>query len=121
MSTENHAASGSNLNPLRIVGIVVGALIMVVSLVGWFPYLGASLTGFDSTYSGPGVTNQQLIGMFFMLWIVPWLLGLGIVLVSIVGWLTRTRWILFGITGAMFLASFVTYSIGASSPAAGPS
>ncbi len=112
MPTENQADQGIKYKPLRITGIVVGGLIMALSLVGWFPYLGASLTGFDPGDSGPGVTNQQLIGMFFALWIVPWLVGLVLVLVAITGWLRRTLWALLGLTGVMLSVSLVTYLVG---------
>lgn len=112
MPSEKQADHGIKHKPLRIAGIVVGGLIMALSLVGWFPYLGASLTGFDPGDSGPGVTNQQIIGMFFALWIVPWLVGLVLVLVAAAGWLRRTFWALLGLTGFMLAVSLVTYIIG---------
>jgi hypothetical protein len=110
---QTQAENGINAKPLRIVGIVVGALIMATSLAAWFPYLGASLTGFDSQDSGPGVTNKDLIQAFFGFWIIPWTVGLVVVLVSIAGWLRRTKWILLGLTGVMLAVSLVTYLIGA--------
>lgn len=112
MPTENQADNGIDYKPLRITGIVGGGLIMALSLVGWFPYLGASLTGFDPSEQGPGATNQQFIGMFFTLWIVPWLVGLALVLVAITGWLRRTLWVLLGLTAVMLAVSLVTYVIG---------
>lgn len=110
---QNLAENGINAKPLRIVGIVVGGLIMAASLVAWFPYLGASLTGFDSQDSGPGVTNKDLIHAFFGFWIIPWAVGLVIVLASIAGWLRRAKWVLLGLTGIMLVVSLVTYLIGA--------
>ncbi|MCA1186900.1 MULTISPECIES: hypothetical protein [unclassified Saccharopolyspora] len=85
---------------------------MTFSLVGWFPYSGASLTGFSADASGPGATNQQIIGIFFALWIVPWLAGLLLVSIAIASWLRRTLWILLRLTGIMLAVSLMTYAIG---------
>ncbi|TWF92906.1 hypothetical protein [Saccharopolyspora dendranthemae] len=108
----NPAENGINAKPHRIVGIVVGGFIMIASLVAWFPYLGASLTGFDSQDSGPGVTNKDLIQAFFGFWIIPWAVGMVIVLASIAGWLRRAKWVLLGLTGIMLAVSLTTYLIG---------
>ena len=113
MPTANRSPHVVGLVPLRIAGAAVGGAIMAFSLAGWFPYLGASSSGFDPGDTGPGVTDSQLIGMFFGLWIVPWLIGLGLVLLAIAGWLRRTTFALLGLTALMLGASLITYVAGA--------
>ncbi|GAB2683055.1 hypothetical protein GCM10027271_51090 [Saccharopolyspora gloriosae] len=107
-------ANGVELKPLRIAGLVAGGLMMAFSLAGWFPYLGASLTGSGSGDTGPGATNHQLIGMFFALWLVPWSLGLAVVLLAAAGWLRGVLWTLAALTGVMLLVSLIAYAIGSS-------
>lgn len=113
MPTANQADDGIKAKPLRIVGIVAGGLIMALSLAAWFPYLGASLTGFHSNEPGASATNQQLIEMFFGFWIIPWIVGLVIVLAAVAGWLRRTQWTLLGLTGIMLIVSLGTFLLGA--------
>ncbi|WP_258347911.1 CobD/CbiB family protein [Saccharopolyspora gregorii] len=60
----------------------------------------------------PGATNQQIIGMFFAVWIVPWLAGLLLVSIAIASRLRRMLWILLGLTGIMLAVSLITYAIG---------
>lgn len=87
---------------------------MSFSLAGWFPYLGASLSGFEPDDTGSGVTNRQIVESFFLAWLVLWSIGLFVVLIAITGWFRRTLWILLGLTGVMLLISIVTYLMGAS-------
>lgn len=114
MSTKNQTGSSVKHKTWRIVGLVAGGLIMAYSLGFWFPFVGASLDQPDSSDSGPGVTNQQIIEFLFILWIIQWLVGLLIVLGSSAGWLRRTRWILLALTGAMLVAALVAWLIGSS-------
>ncbi|MFR9731811.1 hypothetical protein ACL03H_21485 [Saccharopolyspora sp. MS10] len=114
MPTANPPQRGVGLVPLRIAGTAIGGVVMACGLVGWFSYLGATGSGFDPHDTGPGVTDSQLIGLFFGLWIVPWLIGLALVLLAIAGWLRRTTWVLLGLTALMLVASLVTYLVGAS-------
>lgn len=86
---------------------------MALSQFPWVAYLGASLNGFDPADAGPGLTNRQLIEALYVVWIVPWLLGLGIVVLAISGgWLRHTKWTLLGLTGGMLALTLVTYLIG---------
>lgn len=100
--------------PLRITGLVVGAGVMTLSLFVWFAYLGTSLDGFDPADSRPQLTSRRLVETLYLLWIVSWLLGLGMVLAAISGWLRRTKWTLLGLTASMLTLTYIIYMIGSS-------
>ncbi len=87
---------------------------MTGSLVFWIPYLNASLAGFPiNEPEDSGRIAKQFVEAFFMLWIVPWLFGLLVTLIALAGWLSRTRWVLMGLTGVMIVVSGIIYAIGA--------
>ncbi|MHA6798093.1 hypothetical protein [Bounagaea algeriensis] len=108
MTTGNDTGSPVALKPLRIVGSVVGGVIMAYSLGGWFPYLGATFEGWK-----PGTADQGIVTALFSLWILPWMVGLVIVLASTIGWMRRTRQILIGSTLAMAIMSGISAIVGA--------
>lgn len=96
---------------LRIVAIAVGSVVMLLSLVAWFAYLGASLSGFDRA-DGPGLTNRGIVELFLAFWMIPWLLGLALVYAGTVSWLRRLWWVLATLTVLMMAVSACTYLIG---------
>ncbi|MHA6804672.1 hypothetical protein [Salinifilum ghardaiensis] len=108
MTTGNDIGPPVALKPLRIVGIVVGGVIMAYSLGGWFAYLGATFQGWK-----PVRADQGIVTALFSLWLLPWMVGLIIVLASTIGWLRRTRQILIGLTLAMAIMSGISAFVGA--------
>ncbi|MFC7344872.1 hypothetical protein [Saccharopolyspora griseoalba] len=75
---------------LRIVAVVLGSALVLVSLVAWFPFLGAGLDGYTMSDSAePGATNQDIIEAVFLAWLMLWTPGMVLLLAGTSGW---SRW-----------------------------
>lgn len=110
----NTATGTVQLKPLRIFGLTIGGLLMLFSLGAWFPYLSSSLQHLGTSGSGPGATNQDLVGAFFGFWLLLWVPGLLLVLLATHRWMKRTIWTMIYLTAAMLLVSGITALIGVS-------
>ena len=102
------------MKPLRVIGLVLGGLLMLFSLGAWFPYVGSSIHDLRIGESGPGVTNQDIVEAFFGFWLLLWVPGLLAVLLGAHRWLRRTFWSVIILTAAMIVVSGITALIGIS-------
>lgn len=117
MTTRND--NGTNQYPryhaLRVGAIVVGSILVVLSLVAWFPYLKGSLEGLDpQPEPDHGVTNEDIVAAFFGFWLLVWIPGILLTIAGTAGWRKRAMWGFVALAVAMLATSGVTYLVGIS-------
>ncbi|MHA6801199.1 hypothetical protein [Bounagaea algeriensis] len=110
---DNDANKHPRNHPLRMVSISIGAFLVLVSLLVWIPSLAGSLKYLDpDPETGPGVTNEGIIGAIFGVWLLVWTPGIGLMIAGAAGWRKRLMWGFVALAVVMLAVSGATYIVG---------